>query len=620
MTITRKAFTFPSRWQFWRFALGQLDYILPRSVRRLRHVRCWPVEWRERIHHVTEDERVELARARHRAHEDSKERKQLKKIVGEYKRLLSNALTRAGAAYRFKDEGARIIKRIKFRNPIRASKEAIWFQVETARLPWHVLIAYLKAPEVTETVSFACGRRVRCIADDPEKGVWYVVELKQGVHGVPRNVDYNRMMESLKPEAPPLAICIGAGQAGRLYYRDIADMPHMIVAGATGSGKSVWIKQVLTTLLTRNDKGRAIFIMIDMKGGVELSQFKDAPNLLLPIIKEKRDVGPTLERVLREVRRRLIMFEKMGVVNIQAYNQRHRPTMAYWVLVIDELAHLMLDPSLKKDSEILLADIAALSRAAGIHVIAATQRPSVDVVTGLIKANFPVRIAFSTASQADSRVIIDTGDACQIAPQGRMIFFMGNTKVEVQGPFISPQLIDETMSRIVGGKREEALDARKRHGITSIDLFRYALGSHDGRVDNGAMWQAFKMHNLRRDEVRNMLSQYDNQEVEIDGTWYKLMPPYMARGCQMPRKLVLIETPDVVTADDAIDAEAYDAADPQPNRSDVPAFIDWGNQEIATIPDVAIAASGENDGKNGSNSAEEDTEPEYSADEFQPTK
>lgn len=601
--ITRKTSAFPTHWQLWRSVLGQLDWIIPRSIRRLRHIHCWPVEWRERINHVTEEERIELARKRHHDYLSAKERKQLKKITGEYRRLLSNALTRAGAAYRFKDEGARIIKRVKFRKPIRASKEAIWFQIETARLPWHVLIAYLKAPEVVETVSFACGRRVRCIADDPEKGVWYILELKQGVHGVPRNVDYSRMMANLKPEAPPLSICIGQGEAGRVYYRDIADMPHMIVAGATGSGKSVWVKQVLTTLLTRNDKARVIFVLIDMKGGVELSQFKDAPNLLVPIIREKKDVQPTLDRVLKEVRRRLFTFERMGVVNIQAYNQRHRPTMAYWVLVIDELAHLMLDPALKKDSEILLADIAALSRAAGIHVIAATQRPSVDVVTGLIKANFPVRIAFSTASQADSRVIIDTGDACQIAPQGRMIFFMGNTKAELQGPFISPTLIEETMTRIVGGKREEALDARKRHSITTTDLFRYALESHNGRVVIGAVWDAFKMHGLRRDEVRKMLSACDNQEIEIDGKWYKLMPPYLAGNRQEPRRLASIEISDVVEADEV--------AEEKKDSGDIPAFIDWGGQQTPTIHAAAIATGGGDGDVNGSHSAEEDIETEH---------
>src|SRR5574337_459637 len=584
----------PNGWALCRFALGQLDWVIPRSIRRLRHVRCWSVEWRERINHVTEEERVELARARHRAHEDSKERAQLKKVVSEYKRLLSNALTRAGAAYRFKDEGARIIKRVKFRKPIRASKEAIWFQIETARLPWHVLIAYLKAPEVTETVSFACGRRVRCIADDPEKGVWYVVELKQGVHGVPRSVDYSQMMEQLKPDAPPLAICVGAGESGKLYYRDIADMPHMIVAGATGSGKSVWLKQVLTTLLTRNDKERVILVMIDMKGGVELSQFKEAPNLLFPIIKEKKDVEPALKRVLTEVRRRLYVFERMGVVNIQAYNQRHRPGMAYWVLVIDELAHLMLDPTLKKDSEILLADIAALSRAAGIHVIAATQRPSVDVVTGLIKANFPVRIAFSTASQADSRVIIDTGDACQIAPQGRMIFFMGNTKVELQGPLISPALIDETMAQIIGGKREEALDARKRHGLTSMDLFRYALNSCDGNVIEGAVWGAFKMHNLHRTEAREMMSAFDNQEIEIDGKWYKVVPPDLT-AMKKPRKLIPIETPEILIADEI--------ANETPDNREPPAFIDWGSGTTQPIPMIAVIAKRRDEGTHGANSA-----------------
>lgn len=605
LTLTHKVFALPTRWQLWRFALGQLDWVIPRSVRRLRHVRCWPIEWRERVNHVTEDERVEVARVRHRAHEDSEERKKLKKLVGEYKRLLSNAMTRAGAAYRFKEEGARIVKRVKFRNPILASKEAIWFRIETARLPWHVLIAYLKAPEVMETVSFACGRRVRCIAEDPEKGVWYIVELKQGVHGVPRNVDYSRMMESLKPEAPPLAICIGQGEAGRVYYRNIADMPHMIVAGTTGSGKSVWVKQMITTLLTRNDQGKVVFVLIDMKGGVELSQFKDAPNLLMPIIRDKKNVKPTLERVLKEVKRRLFVFERMGVVNIQTYNQRHHPVMAYWVLVIDELAHLMLDPSLKKNSEILLADIAALSRAAGIHVIAATQRPSVDVVTGLIKANFPVRLAFSTASQADSRVIIDTGDACQLAPQGRMIFFMGSTKVELQGPFISPALIDETMTQIIGGKREEALDARKRHNITSIDLMRHALAEFGGKVSPAKLFNHFKLHNVKFRELQQMVVELENTEFEIDGKWFKLLPPTPSHNNALnSRRLVPIETMETVFVEDEIASE------------------DGGiKAHMATdeISDSAYGANG-NDGfmdhsddENGDHSGEEDTEQQRQA-------
>ena len=612
LTVTRKSLALPSRWQLYRTILSQLDYILPRSVRRLRHVRCWPVEWRERINRVTEDERVEVARARHRAHEDSKDRKRLKKIVGEYKRLLSNAMTRAGAAYRFKEEGSRIVKKVKFRNPIRASKEAIWFQIETARLPWHVLIAYLKAPEVMETVSFACGRRVRCIAEDPEKGVWYVVELKQGVHGVPRNVDYSRMMESLKPEAPPLAICIGAGEAGRVYYRNIADMPHMIVAGATGSGKSVWVKQMITTLLTRNDKGKVVFVLIDMKGGVELSQFKDAPNLLMPIIRDKNNVKPTLERVLKEVKRRLVVFERMGVVNIQTYNQRHHPMMAYWVLVIDELAHLMLDPSLKKDSEILLADIAALSRAAGIHVIAATQRPSVDVVTGLIKANFPVRLAFSTASQADSRVIIDTGDACQLSPQGRMMFFMGNTKVELQGPFISPTLIDETMTQIIGGKREEALDARKRHNVTSIDLMRHALAELDGLAPVAKLFNDFKAHNVKRREIEQMIVELENTEFEIDGKWFKLLPPVPGPGALLKsRCLVPIKTSETIFVED------------HPNTETNETETDLATDEISNLRSE-ISDPGEtrnhDDGENGSHAAEEDSEMGQNVDEFQVIK
>jgi len=369
---------------------------------------------------------------------------------------------------------------------------------------------------------------------------------------------------------------------------------------------------MITTLLTRNDKGKVVFVLIDMKGGVELSQFKDAPNLLMPIIRDKKHVKPTLERVLKEVKRRLFVFERMGVVNIQTCNQRHHPMMAYWVLVIDELAHLMLDPSLKKDSEILLADIAALSRAAGIHVIAATQRPSVDVVTGLIKANFPVRLAFSTASQADSRVIIDTGDACQLAPQGRMIFFMGNTKVELQGPFISPTLIDETMTQIIGGKREEALDARKRHNVTSIDLMRHALPELGGRAPIAKLFNDFKAHNIKRREIEQMLVELENTEFEINGKWFKLTPPTPGPGALLnSRCLVPIETTETVFVDDHPNTE-YNETDTELATNETSNL----SSEISE-PDKT---RNHDDGKNGSHLAEEDPEMEHNANEFSGNK
>src|SRR3972149_4069252 len=289
----------------------------------------------------------------------------------------------------------------------------------------------------------------------------------------------------------------------------------------------------------------------------------------------------------------------MGVVNIQTYNQRHPPMMAYWVLVIDELAHLMLDPSLKKDRQTLLADIDALSRAPGIHVIAATQRPSVDVVTGLIKANFPVRLAFSTASQADSRVIIDTGDACQLSPQGRMMFFMGNTKVELQGPFISPTLIDETMTQIIGGKRAEALDARKRHNVTSIDLMRHALAEFGGQAPVLKLFNDFKAHNVKKLEIQQMIVELENTEFEIDGKWFKLLPPTPGPGALLnSRRLAPIETTETMFVEDQSNTETNETE------------TDLATDEISNL-NSEISNSNETrnheDGENGSPLAEEDS-------------
>jgi len=195
--------------------------------------------------------------------------------------------------------------------------------------------------------------------------------------------------------------------------------------------------------------------------------------------------------------------------------------MPYWIIVIDELANLMLD-SIGKKCEPLLADIAARARAAGIHCIVATQRPSVDVITGIIKANFPARVAFSTASNADSRVIIDTGSAAQLSPVGRMIFLFGNTKLELQGPFINPAMVNDIVAGVSGGQQIETLERRKRHNFTPEDFFRHALSHLDGYFPTERIYETFRANGVSQIEIRTIAREFANREIEVDGQVYKL--------------------------------------------------------------------------------------------------
>ena len=204
---------------------------------------------------------------------------------------------------------------------------------------------------------------------------------------------------------------------------DLARMPHLLIAGATGSGKSVCVNAIITSLLLTHTPDTLRFLMVDPKR-VELTVYNGIPHLIAPVVVDVERAVPVLQWATKEMERRYKLFAKLGARNIEAYNEklqaRGEQTLPYIVIMIDELADLML--SAPEDVERYICRIAQMARATGMHLVIATQRPSVDVVTGLIKANFPARIAFAVTSQIDSRVILDTPGAEQLLGRGDMLF------------------------------------------------------------------------------------------------------------------------------------------------------------------------------------------------------
>ncbi|HET6924890.1 MAG TPA: DNA translocase FtsK 4TM domain-containing protein [Candidatus Saccharimonadales bacterium] len=234
----------------------------------------------------------------------------------------------------------------------------------------------------------------------------------------------------------PLGFAIGRDISGTPVVADLAKMPHLLVAGQTGSGKSVMINTILTSLLYRNSPADLKLIMVDPKF-VELGTYNDIPHLLTPVITEPEKVISALKWAVAEMERRLRTMAEINTSNIAEYNAAKKEEgMPYIVIVIDELADLMMMAA--RDVEALIVRIAQKARAAGIHLILATQRPSVNVITGLIKANVPARIAFTVASQVDSRTIIDGVGAEKLLGMGDMLFYttdMAKPK-RVQGALI----------------------------------------------------------------------------------------------------------------------------------------------------------------------------------------
>ncbi len=246
-----------------------------------------------------------------------------------------------------------------------------------------------------------------------------------------------------------LKIPLGKDVSGSVVIADLAKMPHLLVAGSTGSGKSICINSIIISLLMKHTPNELKFIMVNPKM-VELIVYNNIPHLLTPVVTELERVVSSLKWAVREMERRYKVFAKGGFRNLESYMLAARKRsdlepMPYIVVIIDELADLMM---LAPDEvETLICRLAQMARATGIHLILATQRPSVDVVTGLIKANFPTRIAFAVTSQIDSRVILDTPGAEQLLGRGDMLYLAVDAAkaIRVQGTFVS----DGEVERVV---------------------------------------------------------------------------------------------------------------------------------------------------------------------------
>ena len=253
-----------------------------------------------------------------------------------------------------------------------------------------------------------------------------------------------------------LPIALGKNISGIPVVGDLASMPHLLIAGTTGSGKSVCINTIILSLLYRHKPDRCKFILIDPKM-LELSTYEGIPHLLCPVITEAKKAASVLGWVVKEMENRYRLMTKEGVKNIDGYNAKHTLSMPYIVVVVDEMSDLMLVAG--KEIENYIQKLSQMARAAGIHIIMATQRPSVDVITGTIKANFPTRISFQVTSKIDSRTILGEQGAEQLLGKGDMLYMSSaNRIVRIHAPFVSENEIEKVNNYLRGQAEPDYID------------------------------------------------------------------------------------------------------------------------------------------------------------------
>ena len=297
----------------------------------------------------------------------------------------------------------------------------------------------------------------------------------------PNMVMLGDIYDDLPATASPVSVWLGKDISGAAVWTDLARMPHLLIAGTTGSGKSGCINTILTSILLRATPDEVRLILIDPKK-IELNYYESIPHLLTPVVSSPKEASAVLLNVVTEMERRYERLSHVRARNLpeanRAFRKRGEPELPYLLVVIDELADLMMvSPQDVEDAVIRLAQ---KSRAVGIHLVLATQRPSVDVITGMIKANVPSRIAFAVSSQTDSRVILDANGAESLLGQGDMLFKpLGTSRLQrVQGAFVTEDeialIVEQTKAQ-----REPEID---ESFLEAPQVFAEDVDSDDGRV------------------------------------------------------------------------------------------------------------------------------------------
>lgn len=459
---------------------------------------------------------------------------------------LISCLDRLGICYikRSSDGDIRKKRSVRFA-AVDMEPDALHFHVDMKALPWGVSVEALKNKETVDNLAMSAGRAVT-VHWTPESGIIYTVERGSGRMGIRQHVKLSDMWDTMPASADSLAIPFGETNNRRPIYISIGSMPHMLIAGTTGAGKTNFLHVVINTLVRRNKPDRLQLVLIDLKGGLAFKRYEGLPHLRKihnicesGIIDDREKVFDLLAWLITEGERRMHLLGEANTEDIGQYNARRKHRLPYIIVVVDEWADMMYGVS-KSEAETKLVNIVQRMRAVGIHVILATQVPKSEVITGLIKGNMPCRVGFSVPNLHASMAILDSRAAVQLGVVGRCVVQYKDEKT-IQTPYISNELIQQTLQGAISGDYGTATAS---HDVSEREVREWAIEHNNGYLTLSTLFNQYKERGITRAEMAEWVEAWEGQEYQIGAAVYVVQPAAGSRG----RRLV------VITEDESNDA------------------------------------------------------------------
>lgn len=415
--------------------------------------------------------------------------------------------------------------------------DALHFHIDMRSLPWGVSVGQLISKETVDNLSMAVGRAVT-VRWTPESGIVYTVERGSGRMGIRTHIKYADMLETMPASADSLSVPVGETNNRRPVYASIANMPHMLIAGTTGAGKTNFLHVIINTLVRRNKPDRLQMVLIDLKGGLAFRRYEGMPHLHkivniceTGIIEKRERVFELFTWLVTEGERRMRIIGDTSAEDIGQYNaHRKRNRLPYLLVIIDEWADMMYGQG-KSEAETQLVNIVQRMRAVGIHVILATQVPKSEVITGLIKGNMPCRVAFSVPNLHASMAILDSRAATGLNVVGRCVMQFRDEQV-IQTPYISQEIITATLRGAVTGEYGEVAAT---HDVSEREIREWAIEKNNGFLSISVLYAHYRERGLTRAELAAWIDSWEGQEFQIGAAVYIVEPASGTRG----RRLVV---------------------------------------------------------------------------------